>query len=126
MQYGSMAALLRSWDLFIFRIPLNLQKRPRKGKISILAIKPISLGRIEKFLNQTICFWVCQIQLTHLKKSQMNIYTPRGVKKSGRSLLYENKKIGVERRDLHVWKALNEWNNFKKACYGLMLILFMI
>ena len=40
--------------------------------------------------------------------------------------LFENENFGVQRCGLHVWKALIKWNNFKKACYGLLLILCMI
>ena len=56
----------------------------------------------------------------------MSLGVPRGVKKTGRSLHYKNKNFGVERCELHVWKGLSEWNNFKKACNGLKSILFML
>ena len=56
----------------------------------------------------------------------MSLGVLRGVKKTGRSLHYKNKNFGVERCELHVWKGLSEWNNFKKACNGLKSILFML
>ena len=49
-----------------------------------------------------------------------------GRKEKGAIPLFENKKFGVERCELHGWKALIKWSNFKKACDGLKLILFLI
>ena len=77
----------------------------------------------------TLLFWCLLVPKTKPQniESRKNVLgVPTGVKKTGRSLLYKNKNFGVEKCELHVWKGLNEWNNFKKACYGLKSILFML
>ena len=67
--------------------------------------------------NNTLKYWVWKI-------------IPRGTcrrpKIFGRSPLYEKKYFGVQGRVIHGWKGLWEWNNFKKACWGLKLIVKLV